>query len=34
MNEAAISLADDNKRKTFAAECIEQIENAIKRVCL
>jgi hypothetical protein len=34
MNEAAISLADDNKRKAFVAECIEQIENAIKRVCL
>jgi hypothetical protein len=34
MNEAAISLADDNKRKAFVAECIEQIEIAIKRVWL
>jgi hypothetical protein len=34
MNDFAISLADDNKRKAFVKECIEQIETTVKRVFL
>ena len=33
MNDAAIALADNERRAAFVTECIHKIETEIERVC-